>query len=85
MCPNFRALNKLIIKDKFPILVIDDIFYKLYGAQFFTKLDLHLGYHKIWMKEVDDQNETFWTHECHYEFLVMPLGICNAPLIFKAL
>ncbi|XXG47996.1 hypothetical protein AAC387_Pa02g2550 [Persea americana] len=85
MCIDYRQLNQVTVKNKYPLLRIDELFDQLQGAQFFSKIDLRSGYHQLRARGEDIPKTSFWTRYGHFEFLVIPFRLTNAQAVFMAL
>ncbi|GJU74513.1 reverse transcriptase domain-containing protein [Tanacetum coccineum] len=85
MCIDYQELNKLTVKNRYPLPKIDDLFDQLQGSSVYSKIDLRSGYHQLRVRDEDIPKTTFRTRYRHYEFQVMPFGLTNVPTVFMNL
>ena len=85
LCIDYRHLNKVTIKNRYPLPRIDDLFDQLRGARVYSKIDLCTGYHQLRVKEADIPKTVFRMQYRHFEFIVMPFGLTNVPAAFMDL
>ena len=82
LCIDYRQLNRVMIKNRYPLPRINDLFYQLRGARVYYKIDLHTSYHQLRIRETDIPKISFMMRYEHFEFTMMPFGLTNVPTAF---
>ena len=85
LCIDFRQLNKIIVKNKYPLPIIDDLFDRLKDVNILSKIDLKSRYHRVRIKDQDINKTTFRTRYGHYQLTIVPFELLNAPIVFMCL
>ena len=85
LCEDYRQLNRVTIKNQYPLPMINDLFNQLRGVHVYSKIDLHISYHQLRIREADIPKTKFSTRYEHFEFIVMPFRLMNAPAAFMDL
>ena len=85
LCIDYRELNKVTIKNKYPLPRVDDLFDQLQGTQVFSKIDLRSGYHQLKVRASNIEKTAFRIRYGHYEFFIMPFGVTNVLAAFMDL
>ena len=85
LCIDYRHLNRVTIKNRYPLPRIGDLFDQLRGARVYSKIDLRTGYHQLRVRDTDIPKTAFWSRYGHFEFMVMPFVLTNAPAAFMDL
>ena len=85
LCIDYKYMNKVTMKNKYPLPRINDLFYQMRGAKVFSNIDLRSGYHQVRIKDEDIHKTTFRTRYGHYDIVVVPFGLTNAPITFMCL
>ena len=85
LCIDYKDLSHAIVKNRYPMPQIDDLFDQMKGAAIFSKIDLRSGYHQLRIKEGDIPKNAFQTRFGHYKFVIVPFGLTNAPVVFMSL
>lgn len=84
LCVDYRGLNKITVKNRYPLPLVSEILDRLAGAKFFTKIDIQDAYYRIRLREGDEWKTAFRTRYGHFEYLVVPFGLTNAPATFQS-